>query len=335
MNLHPSTPLSAKRPLVIRLRNWVGDVVLSTPVLLGLQAQGHPLTLVGKGWAAELLAGFGWPVLKLGATHGERVGQLAQWRRDVLHERWGSPGGINAISFPYSLSSALEMRLAGLKAIGYDGEGRALLLHRSWPRPRRGLGGHELEVYWRLGQALMPGQEAPPQQLRWFLHERHEARARELMQAHGLSPGFIMICPFAGGTFEGLDKRWPSFSEFSRQALPLLGRRVVVCPGPGEETQARTEHGEVTVLEGVDLGTCAALMRHSALMISNDTGPGHLAAAVGTPLLSVLGPTEPGHWGAWGSGVHIERCWPQWPSVDTVLQRSREILASKADWPRG
>lgn len=315
-----------RRPLIIRLRNWVGDVVLSTPMLLRLQAQGHELTLVGKGWATELLAGFDWRILRLGATHGERVAQLAHWRREVAQERWGSPKGINAISLPYSASSALEMRLAGLKAIGYDGEGRALLLHRSWPRPRFGQGGHELEVYWRLGQQLMGTQEQPPTALEWRVSPVHQARAQALMQAHGLSPGFVILCPFAGGTFEGQDKRWPHFEAFAQRAQREGSRRLVLCPGPGEEEEALRLYPGTVVLPRVDLGTCAALMQQAALMVSNDTGPGHLAAAVGIPLLSVLGPTEPGHWGAWGPSVQVERHWPRWPTVDEVWVRAMRIL---------
>lgn len=319
-------PGNRRGPLIVRLRNWVGDVVLSTPVLQRLEAQGHALTLVGKGWASSLLAGFGWPVLKLGATHRERVAQLAQWRREVAHQPWGSPGGINAISFPYSASSALEMRLAGLRAIGYDGEGRALLLHRSWPRPRFGKGGHELEVYWQLGQRLLGTQEPPPANLSWRSTHAQERAAQTLMRAHGLQPGFVMICPFAGGTFEGLEKRWPDFEAFVATHGPGMGRPIVVCPGPGEEAQARQGYPQAVVLPDVDLGTCAALMSKGALMISNDTGPGHLAAAVGMPLLSVLGPTEPGHWGAWGGSVQIERRWPRWPTVDEVAARARQML---------
>lgn len=319
------------RPLLIRLRNWVGDVVLSTPTLLRLQQEGHALTVVGKPWAEDLLAGFGWPFVRLGSTHGERVEQLAHWRRTVAGQRWGSPAGINAISFPYSASSALEMRLAGLKAIGYDGEGRALLLHRAWPRPRLGRGGHELEVYWRLGQHLSGHREPPPQALQWPCTPSQEHQARTLMLEHGLEPGFVMICPFAGGTFEGQDKRWPAFASFVRHALPALGRAVVVCPGPGEEDIARSEYASAMSLNRVPLGVLAALLRHAALMISNDTGPGHLAAAVGTPLLSVLGPTEPGHWGAWGPSVHLERHWPRWPTEDEVLARVQRLLQAGTD----
>ncbi|MFM8509747.1 MAG: glycosyltransferase family 9 protein [Betaproteobacteria bacterium] len=323
-----ATMLEARRPLIVRLRNWVGDVVLSTPVLLRLQEHGHELTLVGKGWAPDLLAGFGWPVLRLGATHGERVAQLAQWRRDVAQERWGSPKGINAISFPYSASSALEMRMAGLKAIGYDGEGRALLLHRSWPRPRLGRSGHELQVYWRLGQQLLGTNEAPPAALQWRVSALHQGRAQALMQQHGLAPGFVMLCPFAGGTFEGQDKRWPHFEAYAQAAQQRSARPLVLCPGPGEEQEAARQYPGTVILPGVDLGTCAALMQQASVMVSNDTGPGHLAAAVGAPLVSVLGPTEPAHWGAWGPTVRVVRHWPRWPTVDEVW------AASQAPWAR-
>jgi heptosyltransferase-2 len=74
------------------------------------------------------------------------------------------------------------------------------------------------------------------------------------------------------------------------------------------------------------MGTYAALMRVAALVVSNDTGPGHLAAAVEAPLLSVLGPTDPGLWRPWGPTVQIDRHWPRWPTVDEVLARTQQIL---------
>ena len=56
------------RPLIVRLRNWVGDVTLAVPMLQRLAAAGHDLQLVGKGWARDLLAGHGWPVQVLPKT---------------------------------------------------------------------------------------------------------------------------------------------------------------------------------------------------------------------------------------------------------------------------
>jgi len=113
--------------------------------------------------------------------------------------------------------------------------------------------------------------------------------------------------------------------------LPLAraqGRPVLVCPGPAEVQEARERFGAALVLEGVGLGTYAALLAEAALMISNDTGPGHMAAAVQAPLLSVLGPTHPGHWRAWGPTVHLLGGLGHWPEREAVLAAARSRLAA-------
>jgi heptosyltransferase-2 len=89
---------------------------------------------------------------------------------------------------------------------------------------------------------------------------------------------------------------------------------------------ARERFGTACILEGVSLGEYAALLQRSSLMISNDTGPGHLAAAVGTLLLSVLGPTNPAQWRAWGPGAHIVQRPSGWPTVDDVLEAGTALL---------
>lgn len=322
MMLAPTPSAALQTPLIVRLRNWVGDVVLSVPTLQRLQASGFELHLVGKGWAGDLLAGFGWQVHKLPARHFERLGQLQQLRR-ALSSAGRRPVGL---AFPYSFSSALEMRLAGLRPTGFAYEGRSLLLHRAVRRPP---GLHTLEEYWALGSAFL-GSEAPvPDSIEWRLHPAAIAQAQALQAARGLKPGFVLACPFAGGTFASQDKRWPDFAEYIDRLADATGRQVVLCPGPGEEAAtAHRDHPRAVTLEGVGMGAYGALMSRAALVVSNDTGPGHLAAAVGAPLLSVLGPTQPGLWRPWGQNVHIERHWPRWPKVSEVLARSQSILAA-------
>ena len=136
--------------------------------------------------------------------------------------------------------------------------------------------------------------------------------------AYGIRPGFVVICPFAGGLFEKQDKTWPAFAEFT-QALHTLGRDVVACPGPGEDDIITAGHPGVHLLPGVKLGTYGGLLRRAVLVVSNDTGPAHLAAAVATPVLSVLGPTKPEQWAPWGPQVRVLRHWPRWPTVDEAM----------------
>jgi len=314
-------PMSA-RPLIVRLRNWVGDVILGVPALQLLEAHGYELHLVGKGWAKPLLAGHGWPTHARPGSLRERVKQLRALRDDAAARDPGFRRRENALVLPTSFSGALEMRLAGLKAVGYRQEARGFLLARSEPIT---YGGHALVSYWELACRFLRTTQPPPQRVSLKTAPADQQRADELIERAGLRAGFVVICPFAGGTFEKLDKTWPHFPEFTR-ALLAAGRQVVACPGPGEDDIIRTHHAGVTLLPGVDLAAYGGLLRRAGVVVSNDTGPGHLAAAVDAPLISVLGPTKPEQWAPWGPTVDVVRRWPEWPSVDEVLQRVQARL---------
>jgi heptosyltransferase-2 len=321
------------RPLIVRLRNWVGDVVLGIPALRRLEQQGYGLQLVGRRWAASLLEGEGWTVHVQPSGLRRRVAQLRELRRQARIADPGFDGRLNALIFPFSFSSALEMRLAGLRAVGYAHEGRGLLLACSVPMARSG---HELSRYWALAGRLDPGRpEAPPPDRIGLRVSRsaQDAADRRLREA-GIAGDFIALCPFAGGTFEGLDKRWPDFGGLIECLRRDPGWPLVACPGPGELEAARRDLPGVTVLADVGLGEYAALLRRSRLMVSNDTGPGHLAAALDVPLISVLGPTDAAQWGPWGPSARIVRGSPLWPGVDDVhaaaLAAIREPVPLKA-----
>jgi heptosyltransferase-2 len=322
----PMPHRTARRHLIVRLRNWVGDVVLGVPTLQRLAAEGYALDIVGKGWATALLDGQGWPVHPLPRTLPERVALLRKLRSDALANGLQQPATFDALCMPDSLSSALEFRLAGLRALGHANEGRSLLLGKALPRQA---GVHELQAYWRMGDVLL-GQAAPlPATIGLKVSPRHLAQADDLRRLHGIEPDCILICPFAGGTWAKQDKTWPGFAAFAARVLPRLGRSIVVCPGPGEEAQARRDFPKVQVLPGVDLGTYAALLYSAALMVANDTGPGHIAAAVGTPLVSVLGPSDPVRWRPWGANVAVvQGAAETWPTPEAVGEAVDTALAT-------
>ena len=113
--------------------------------------------------------------------------------------------------------------------------------------------------------------------------------------------------------------------------LAEAGVTVLLCPGPGaEEAHAREHYPAALALGGVSLGVYNALLQRAALVVANDTGPAHMAAAVGARLLSVLGPTEPEMWGPWGPNVEVLRRQPEWFSAEEVLQRVLQRLAAAA-----
>ena len=312
------------RPLIARIRNFIGDVVLLIPALERLQAAGYDLRLVGKPWAASLLEAYGWPVTRYPKGFSQRRATLQQVAEPLRTLDPGFASRMNAITFATSFSSALDMRAAGLKPFGYAVEGRGILLTKSAPIV---YGEHALESYWRLTSHFLNDQAPPPDAVKLRISAAADLGAKNALDAAaGVKAGYIVLVPFAGGTFEKLGKKWPHFAALAA-ALAATGRDIVMAPGPDEMDAARAVCPTAKLLPKLELGPYAAVMRDAALTISNDTGPGHMAASVGGNLLSVLGPTKIEQWGPRGPNVTVVQRYPEWPSVATVSERALSLLA--------
>lgn len=307
--------MSAKGPLIIRLCNWVGEAVLSLPTLTMLTDQGYELHLIGKRWAINLFEGHGWPVHVRPAKRADAIAQLKQLRQQLSARDSGFTKRPNMVLFTNSFSSALEARLAGLKPIGYQREGRSLLLGHGVPYEE---GLHAADNYWRIGSHFAGIRQTRPTNLGLRTSSAHRERATQLVDAHGLKPGFVILCPFSGAADTTGKKLWPDFPELGRR-LAAQGSQVVLCPGPGEESQALADYPQSIILNSVDLGTYAALSQQAACTVSNDTGPGHLAAAAGAHVVSVLGPDAAPMWWVQGEHVTVLRPPQGWPMLADVL----------------
>jgi ADP-heptose:LPS heptosyltransferase len=101
------------------------------------------------------------------------------------------------------------------------------------------------------------------------------------------------------------NKRWPPvyFAEVARGLLSQYGLRSLILWGPGEEQAAGTIEaasvGSAAMSPATSVADLFALSRSAALMISGDTGPIHIAGAVGTPIVGIFGPTDPSRNGPW------------------------------------
>lgn len=308
----------AERTAIARLSNWIGDVVLTLPALQRVADAGWTLQLVGKGWAKPLLAGTGWAVHAQPKGLRARVAQLSGLAREA--RRGGHE--VRALCFPNSIGSALEFRLAGVPAVGYRKEGRRPLLAASLPLPA--VKGHEVARHWQLASLFLGADAAVPPRIVMPLSEAAQAQAAALLQAQGVTQRFVVIVPFATGHFSGHSKKWPHFAALV-QWLREQGVAMVACPGPGEGGELEAEYPGVIALRDVRLDAYLAVLARAALVIANDTGPGHMAAAVGAPLVSLLGPSEPQVHAPWGPNVHALHD-PAWVSLARVQQDVRQLL---------
>ena len=309
----------AQAAWLVRLPNHLGDTLMTLPALERMAAAGHALTLVGKGWAKSVFAAYPWPVEPVPAELGA---SMRQWR--ALAARTGAR---NAALFTNSLRTALVARLGGLAADGYATDARRWLLARAVPLPERwGTDMHMVEYYDALAATLLhaPARTVPPLALK-LTDAARQGAARLLAGACIASP-YVVLCPGATGRHRGRDKTWPHFAKLT-QWLVERGETVVALPGPGERARFEAALPGATVLPETDVATFGALLKGSRLVIANDSGPGHLAAAVDAKLLSLFGVTEVEKTRPWGAHVTVLGSFAGWPAFEQVTAEIERSLA--------
>jgi ADP-heptose:LPS heptosyltransferase len=156
-------------------------------------------------------------------------------------------------------------------------------------------GAHTVKSTLEIFNWLGVRRETPPE-LRYELHPHDAARVKERMKGRP----YVVIHPAA--LME--TKRWEPkrFAEAGRE-ISKLGYTIVVTCGPGEERVAAEVAKDVpgtTIVLGQKIPELAELIREARLYLGNDSGPMHLAAAVGTPAVAIWGSSDSRRWRPWG-----------------------------------
>ncbi len=144
-------------------------------------------------------------------------------------------------------------------------------------------------------------------------------------------PPLIALCPSS----RWRSKNWPqeNFIELGKRLLEDVGGTVFLLGGKDEAKQCKEMAGSIgnaTSLAGkTSLAELPSVLSAMDLLISNDSGPMHVAAAAGTPVLSVFGPTDPGRTGPYGE-LHrvIRTALPCQPCFDRDCKLSKECISS-------
>jgi heptosyltransferase-1 len=152
---------------------------------------------------------------------------------------------------------------------------------------------HVVEQYVAL---LAPvGIAHPPIEFRLPVDGASARRAEAILSANDVKPHdrLVVVNPGAGRP----DKRWPvdHYRELTRRLADEAGARVVVLWGPGEQETAQAIASSAVgglVAPPTGLSDLTALVQRARLMIAGDTGPLHIAAALGTPCVGLFGPTS-------------------------------------------
>ncbi|MFJ1301540.1 glycosyltransferase family 9 protein [Pseudomonadota bacterium AL_CKDN230030165-1A_HGKHYDSX7] len=315
--------------LYVRMPNWVGDVCMSLPSLRLALATGVPVVVCARPWARELLAG-----LDLAGFIPMR-GKLGADRAAVRAHRLAlgpNARSVRGLVLPDSLSSAAVFRLAGVPSAGYRDDGRSLLLR--WPVRKPGQALHAVQSWYYLTRqalgawGLPTGPEQPAPELDLPVTPPQTAQAQAALTEAGLDgKPFVLIAPTATGLHKGKVKVWPGFDGLTRH-LQERGHTVLMCPPASEVDEARRNAPTATLLAPLPLGAFAALTQRAALVVCNDSGVSHVAAAAGADELTLFGVTRRSRTGPWSPKAILLGDEDAWPAQDAVESTTVALLAS-------
>ena len=321
--------------------SWVGDVVMATPTLRMLRERlpGAYIGLLLRPGPDQLLRGTDLAdELHVDRAQGVLGPKFVAAR--LRPRRYDT-----ALLLTNSFSTALIARIAGVpRRIGYERDGRGLLLTRRVPPRKRGDGSWAVvpavRAYWDVACAMLEGFgiEAPSMPgdagvldlpagawMELPRTEGDEAAGLEVLGRAGIGAGEAYAVLNPGGNNPA--KRWPPerFGAVVRHLFESRGWRSVVNGSPGEAEVCAAvvrEAGEGVASDltacGMSMDALKGVVAGAKLMVTNDTGPRHVAAAFGVATVSLFGPTD-----------------HRWTLIPTRPQGPEVILTADPTLPEG
>lgn len=224
--------------------------------------------------------------------HGGAAGTF-RLARDLRRRRFDA-----ALLLQNAFEAAWIAALAGIPMrIGYDTDGRRLLLSHPVRRRPRGTEGHQVQYYQRIVQGIgFPTMDRP---LELVVDPEDRLRVGRMLARWGADETAPLIGINPSAAF-GPAKQWPP-DRFARLADRIRGRiggRVLLFGGPGdrelgERVAAAMKGPSVNLAGRTRLGEAMALIERCRIFVTNDSGLMHVAAALDTPQVAIFGSTDP------------------------------------------
>jgi heptosyltransferase-2 len=283
--------------ILIRAVNWIGDAVMTTPAISVIREHFRhaEITILANSPISQLF------------LHHPGVDSIITFDRQGRHH--GVTGRFRlanelrkhafdlAIILPNSFDSALVPWLAGIRArIGKCSDGRTLLLNGRYNAAKGPTSCHEVEYY--LNMLKYFGITGSCKQPHLFINGEEEDKASALLLEYGIKSNDFVLGINPGASY-GSAKRWypDRFAEVAGRLAAEWSARILIFGGSGETAIAADIEN---CLDGTALNLAAktsvrelmALIKRCNFFITNDSGPMHIAAAFGVPLVAVFGSTD-------------------------------------------
>jgi heptosyltransferase-2 len=287
--------------VVVRLPNWLGDVVMAVPALRELRRvlpDAH-LAVVSRPGTADIF------------IDADYVDEILTYDRAGLTSAWNQAGEWRrrkfdlAVLFQNAFEAAAIAFLSRVPArIAYATERRGVLLTHPLPAPDWKNEKHEsfyyLNIVTELERLLYGTSSIDSAEPRFDLRvsEDRKRKAFDLLREQGARANapLALLCP---GSVNSRAKRWPA-ERYATLADRLVesGANVALIGSPGEsdvtqEVCKRAQHQLAELTGKTTIAEVTALISIADVLITNDTGPAHIGAALNTPTIVVFGPTNP------------------------------------------
>ena len=286
--------------ILIRGVNWVGDAVMTTPAIAGIRKTfpTAKISLLVKPWVAGVFEGSPHiDEILLYDQEGRHAGlsgllRLAHELRDYRFDV--------AILLQNAFEAALLTSLARIPhRVGYKTQGRGFLLTKAVLPDHSTRALHHVEYYQTLlsVSGWLEGEQPPI----LYLSSGAEERAQALLGEEGVRSEESLVAFNPGSTY-GSAKRWPAdrYAALADRLVEELGVRVLLTGAHADGAVARAVRSITRYPERVidltgrtDIQLLAAVLKRSAVFVTNDTGGMHIGAAVGVPVVAIFGPTDP------------------------------------------
>lgn len=300
--------------IVVRGTNWVGDAVMTIPALRELRRifPDSKITLHTRSWAKGIFenADFIDEILTFEPLESRIKTVFAQSK--IYRQR----NFDLAVVFPNSFESAFIARLGNVKKrFGYAKDGRSFLLTDVVKIPAWKNQKHEVFYYLNLIAEIENSffdtktvlENEPRFELK--VSDERKQKARKILEENNvdLSRKIVAFCP---GSTNSRAKRWQAESyAVLNDKLQTEANANVILIGAENELDVSNEVAKKSkikplILTGkTNLAEAAAILSVCDLLVSNDTGPAHIAAALGTKTFVIFGPTNPATTRPWNSKI--------------------------------
>jgi heptosyltransferase-2 len=301
------------RKILVVQPSWVGDAVMATPALRAIRARfpESRISYLLRRYVKPIYNGMPWADQIITYRTGKQVGLTGRGSVFDLAKRLGGAEFDLAILLPNSFKTALICKLAGIpRVLGYERDGRGFLLSdKLQPGPKQNgqfIPSPIIDYYMALAQYL--GCDDRDKSMELFITPAERAEADAVLARLGIETGERPAAQGRGprvilnpGAQYGAAKCWlpEYFAQLADRLIDERGATVLLSSSPKERAiiDAISRHMKHPPLDlaraGQTLGSLKEIIRRCDLMITNDTGPRHIAAALSVPVVTIFGPTHP------------------------------------------